>query len=78
MDYNITAKDILKFVGGEENIQNVTHCMTRLRFNLKDLNKVVSKKLEGVAGVMGTIYSGDQFQVIIGSEVSNVYKAIQT
>jgi PTS system beta-glucosides-specific IIC component len=73
----MTAKNIQKYVGGEENIQNVTHCMTRLRFNLKDQNKVVSKMLESVPGVMGINYSGDQFQVIIGSNVSNVYKAIQ-
>jgi beta-glucoside PTS system EIICBA component len=76
LDYNITAKNILKFVGGEEIIQNVTHCMTRLRFNLIDQSKVVRKLLESVPGVLGT-NSGDQFQVIIGTDVSKVYKAIQ-
>ena len=61
---------------GEENIQHVIHCMTRLRFNLHDNSKVDRKKLEKVAGVMGTNISGDQFQIIIGNDVPKVYNAI--
>lgn len=77
MDYNKTAKEILQLVGGEENVQNIIQCMTRLRFKLTDQSKVDTKKLESVNGVMGTNISGDQFQVIIGNDVSKVYKAIQ-
>lgn len=76
MDYNKLSKEILQHVGGEENVQNVIHCMTRLRFNLKDDAKVERSQLENLDGVMGTNVSGNQFQVIIGNEVPKVYKAI--
>ncbi|MFP7159428.1 beta-glucoside-specific PTS transporter subunit IIABC [Priestia aryabhattai] len=76
MDYNKTSKAILQLVGSEENVQNVIHCMTRLRFNLYDNSKVDRAKLEKVPGVMGTNISSGQFQLIIGNEVSKVYKAI--
>ncbi|WP_028392494.1 beta-glucoside-specific PTS transporter subunit IIABC [Bacillus cihuensis] len=76
MDYNKTAKEILQLIGGEENVQNVIHCMTRLRFNLYDNSKADRNKLEKVLGVMGINISGGQFQVIIGNEVPKVYKAI--
>ena len=77
MDYNQTAKSIIELVGGESNVQNMTHCMTRLRFNLHDKSKADRKALEKVPGVMGTNMSGDQFQIIIGNDVPKVYKAIQ-
>lgn len=76
MDFNKTAKEIIELVGGEENVQHVIHCMTRLRFNLHDNSKVDRKKLEKVDGVMGTNISGDQFQIIIGNDVPKVYNAI--
>ncbi|MDM5328870.1 beta-glucoside-specific PTS transporter subunit IIABC [Neobacillus sp. CF12] len=76
MDFNKTANGILEHIGGEKNVQNVIHCMTRLRFNLHDNSKVDRKKLEKVPGVMGTNVSGDQFQVIIGNDVPKVYNAI--
>lgn len=76
MDYNKTAKSILELVGGEENVQHVIHCMTRLRFNLHDDSKADRKKIEKIPGVMGTNVSGDQFQVIIGNDVPKVYNAI--
>ncbi|GAA5417311.1 PTS system beta-glucoside-specific EIIBCA component [Paraliobacillus ryukyuensis] len=74
MDYKKTAEEILQAVGGEENVQSVIHCMTRLRFNLYDNGKVNKSKIENLDGVMGTNVSGAQFQVIIGNEVPNVYK----
>jgi beta-glucoside PTS system EIICBA component len=76
MDFNQTAKGILEHIGGEENVQHVIHCMTRLRFNLHDNSKVDRKKIEKVPGVMGTNVSGDQFQIIIGNDVPKVYNAI--
>lgn len=76
MDFNQTAKGILEHIGGEENVQHVIHCMTRLRFNLNDNSKVDRKKIEKVPGVMGTNVSGDQFQIIIGNDVPKVYNAI--
>ncbi|WP_100407736.1 beta-glucoside-specific PTS transporter subunit IIABC [Bacillus solitudinis] len=76
MDYNETAREILRNVGGQENVQQAIHCMTRLRFNLNDNTKVNRTELENVPGVMGTNISGSQFQVIIGNEVPKVYNAI--
>ncbi|MET1170900.1 beta-glucoside-specific PTS transporter subunit IIABC [Paenibacillus amylolyticus] len=76
MDKQQLSKDILKLVGGEENIDQVTHCMTRLRFNLNDNNQADRTTLKNTPGVMGVTENGGQFQVIIGSEVSEVYKAL--
>ncbi|WP_160723802.1 beta-glucoside-specific PTS transporter subunit IIABC [Bacillus sp. USDA818B3_A] len=76
MDYKKTAISIVELVGGEGNVQNVIHCMTRLRFNLHDQSKVDRKTLEKVPGIMGTNISGDQFQIIIGNDVPKVYNAI--
>ncbi|PKQ90959.1 PTS beta-glucoside transporter subunit EIIBCA [Paenibacillus sp. BGI2013] len=76
MDKQQLSKDILKLVGGEENIDQVSHCMTRLRFNLNDNNQADRTTLKNTPGVMGVTENGGQFQVIIGSEVSEVYKAL--
>ncbi|MEK4668427.1 beta-glucoside-specific PTS transporter subunit IIABC [Niallia sp. FSL R7-0271] len=76
MDYNKLSKEILQQVGGEENVDNVIHCMTRLRFNLKDNSKANRPQIEALEGVMGTNISGGQFQIIIGNDVPKVYKGI--
>ncbi|QUF65269.1 beta-glucoside-specific PTS transporter subunit IIABC [Bacillus atrophaeus] len=76
MDYHKVSKEILQLVGGEENVQNVIHCMTRLRFNLHDNAKADRSRLEQMDGVMGTNISGEQFQIIIGNNVPKVYKAL--
>lgn len=76
MDYDKLSKDILQLVGGEENVQRVIHCMTRLRFNLHDNAKADRSQLEQLPGVMGTNISGEQFQIIIGNDVPKVYQAI--
>ncbi|WP_339319499.1 beta-glucoside-specific PTS transporter subunit IIABC [Paenibacillus sp. FSL R10-2734] len=76
MDQQQLSKDILKLVGGEENIDQVTHCMTRLRFNLNDNNKADKKTLQNTPGVMGVTINGGQFQVIIGNDVPKVYNAL--
>ncbi|WP_411346381.1 beta-glucoside-specific PTS transporter subunit IIABC [Paenibacillus sp. WLX1005] len=74
MDKAKVAQDVLKLVGGEQNVDQVTHCMTRLRFNLHDDNKADKAQLEKTEGVMGVMKNGGQFQVIIGNEVAGVYK----
>lgn len=76
MDKQQLSKDILKLVGGEENIDQVTHCMTRLRFNLNDNSKADKKTLQNTPGVMGVMINGGQFQIIIGNEVPKVYNAL--
>ncbi|AIQ48219.1 PTS beta-glucoside transporter subunit IIA [Paenibacillus sp. FSL R7-0273] len=76
MDKTALSKDILKLVGGEENIEQVTHCMTRLRFNLNDNNKADKAALQKTDGVMGVMINGGQFQVIIGNDVPVVYNEL--
>lgn len=73
MDQQKLAKEILKLVGGEDNIQDYTHCMTRLRFNLRDNGTADRAKLKELPGVMDVNINGGQFQVIIGNDVSKVY-----
>lgn len=73
MDKAKLSKDILAMVGGEENVDQVVHCMTRLRFNLHD-DKIPNKKeIEKLDGVMGVMINGGQYQVIIGNEVAGVH-----
>lgn len=77
MDYNKIGRDIIKGVGGKENINNLTHCFTRLRFELKDKDKADSDLLNQVEAVISTVYSGGQYQVVIGNKVEKVFKAVQ-
>ncbi|MEQ9917469.1 beta-glucoside-specific PTS transporter subunit IIABC [Pectobacterium aroidearum] len=76
MDYKETASRIIEHLGGSSNIISLFHCITRLRFYLKDVNKVDRQALENLDGVMGINLSGDQFQVIIGGKVAQVCQAI--
>lgn len=76
MKFKEIAIQVLEHIGGEENVSHVTHCVTRLRFNLKDDSKVSIEKLKKVKGVMGCVDKGGQFQVIIGNDVSDVYKEL--
>ncbi|MEK5053780.1 beta-glucoside-specific PTS transporter subunit IIABC [Niallia sp. FSL K6-0212] len=78
MNYQDLAKVIIDKVGGEENVKSLTHCATRLRFNLKDDQKPDEKTLKSTPGIMGVVNKGGQYQVIIGSDVGNVYKEIIT
>jgi len=73
MNFEKLASDILENVGGEKNVSNVTHCATRLRLNLKDSSKANEEILKKIKGVMGIVNKGGQFQIIIGSDVNNVY-----
>lgn len=74
--YQELARTIIKNVGGGENISNFTHCATRLRFNLKNDSKADLQTLKSTKGVIGVVNSNGQLQIIIGSDVSNVYKEI--
>ncbi|WP_067780658.1 glucose PTS transporter subunit IIA [Actinomyces vulturis] len=72
-----TAPDILKAVGGADNILHFTHCATRLRFELKDASVIDQAAVEAIPGVLGAVpQSGDRYQIIIGATVANVYNAI--
>lgn len=74
MDYEKIAGKILKHVGGEKNISNVGHCATRLRFNLNDESKADIEALKNTEGIVGVVSKGGQYQVIIGSDVPQVYQ----
>ena len=76
MDYKQLAQQILQAVGGEQNVDSLTHCVTRLRFVLKDNQSIDVDKLNALAGVIGTNRQGEQFQVIIGNDVVKVYNEL--
>jgi len=67
------SKELLKLVGGKENISAITHCVTRMRFVLNDLSKADKDGIEKLKSVKGTFTQAGQFQVIIGNEVSDFY-----
>ncbi|PFG18245.1 PTS system IIA component (Glc family) /PTS system IIB component (Glc family) /PTS system IIC component (Glc family) [Propionicimonas paludicola] len=72
-----TAAQIVAKVGGPSNIVSLTHCATRLRFELKDAGKVDAAALDKIPGVMGTVpQSGDRYQVVIGGAVQSTYNQI--
>ena len=66
------AQSVLAAVGGKENIVSVTHCMTRLRFNLKDMSIPKDDEVKAIKGTMGVARSSGQYQVIVGTNVDNV------
>lgn len=70
------ARDILENIGGEENVESLRHCITRLRFNLKDESKANTDYLKKRDGIVTVVQSGGQYQVVIGNEVADVYEAI--
>lgn len=74
--YEDLARDIIEHVGGEENVSGLRHCITRLRFNLKDEDKADTDYLKKRDGVVTVVQSGGQYQVVIGNEVEQVYDAI--
>lgn len=76
MNYGDLASRIIENVGGKENVLSLTNCATRLRFNLKDDSKANTEVLKNTKGVMGVVNKGGQYQIIIGSDVANVCKAI--
>ena len=78
MNNNLTAKSILKYVGGSGNIEKSWHCATRIRVVPKNEDKVSMEDLKRINGVIGVVKSGDQFQMVIGNQVSTVYNQFQS
>ncbi|WP_291292786.1 beta-glucoside-specific PTS transporter subunit IIABC [Enterococcus sp.] len=74
MAYKELVEEILKYVGGKENIAGLTHCITRLRFNLKDESIADTVALKKTKGVVTVVQSGGQYQVVIGNHVPEVYQ----
>ncbi len=76
MNFENQASEIIKYIGGEENILGLTHCATRLRFTLKDDEIADVEKIKTIKGVLGVAKNGGQFQIIIGNEVPKAFAAI--
>ena len=76
MDYKKMAEEILPLVGGKQNVMSLMHCATRLRFTLKDGALFKPDDLKKVKGVMGAMFTGGQYQIIIGTDVNHVYNAL--
>lgn len=77
MDYKEVGLAVLKQIGGKENVAMVTHCATRLRFELVDKSKANKRQLEKTPGVISVVDSGGQYQVVIGNDVQTAFKAIK-
>lgn len=75
-DYSELAKDIVAHVGGKENVVDLRHCVTRLRFRLKDEAKADTDYLKQREGVVTVVKAGGQYQVVIGNHVPDVYVAV--
>ncbi|MFV8210851.1 beta-glucoside-specific PTS transporter subunit IIABC [Streptococcus pluranimalium] len=75
-DYTELAKDIVAHVGGKDNVVNLRHCVTRLRFVLKDEAKADTDYLKARDGVVTVVKAGGQYQVVIGNHVPDVYAAV--
>lgn len=71
--YDLLAKDIIKKVGGKDNIISLVHCVTRLRFNLKDESLADDEALKQMEGVITVMHSSGQYQVVIGNHVPQVF-----
>lgn len=76
IDYRITARELVKELGGDANITKVTHCATRLRFILKDESIVDSSKVTKIPGVITTVQAGGQYQVVIGNHVKDAFNFV--
>ena len=76
MKYEKLSKDIVEAVGGKENVVSLHHCVTRLRFKLKSNDKADMERLKKMDGVATTLISGEQFQVVIGNHVADVFAEV--
>ncbi|MBR1892999.1 MAG: PTS glucose transporter subunit IIA [Lachnospiraceae bacterium] len=74
--YDGLARIIIQNVGGKDNIQSITHCVTRLRFKLADESKANTDILKGTDGIVTVIQSGGQYMVVIGNHVPQVFDAV--
>lgn len=75
-DYSNLSKVIIKQVGGKENIISLKHCVTRLRFQLKDENLANTEVLKDTKGVVTVVRAGGQYQIVVGNAVADIYKEI--
>ena len=74
--YDDLARAILENVGGKENVNSVAHCITRVRFKLKDEGKADTEAIEKLEGVIKVMQANGQYQVVVGNKVEDVYDAV--
>ena len=75
-NYDVLADSVVELIGGKDNVRFFTHCVTRLRFNVKDRSIVKMDEIKDLPGVAGAQWSGEQLQIIIGQDVGSVYELI--
>ena len=75
-DWNKLATDVIELVGGSDNITSITHCVTRLRFMLKDESKADDQRIGQLDGVIQVMHASGQYQVVIGNKVGEAYDAV--
>lgn len=73
MDYAKIAQDIITACGGYQNISSITHCSTRLRLFINSKGKVDQNQIKSLEGVLGTVYSNDEYQIILGKNLIPIY-----
>ncbi|SDZ53595.1 PTS system, beta-glucosides-specific IIC component [Evansella caseinilytica] len=77
MDYQKVASEVLDAIGGKENLEELTHCATRLRFSVNDKSKINEEKLKNNTKILGFVNNNGNYQIIIGPSVQDVYNAIR-
>ncbi|MDP9697812.1 PTS system beta-glucosides-specific IIC component [Paenibacillus intestini] len=77
MNHRELSKEIIRLTGGQENITQAWHCITRLRFNVREEKKVQLEQIRALDGVLGAQFQNDQFQVVIGNKVAAVYEELE-
>lgn len=75
-DYPAIASSVVELVGGKDNISSVKHCITRLRFMLKDQDKAKTDDIKAVSGVVDVVIGNGQYQVVIGPDVEDAFDEV--
>lgn len=76
MKYEKMVREIVEAIGGKENILNVYHCATRLRFQLKQEDTIQDETVKNIEGVLSVVKGGGQYQIVIGRHVGDVYQEL--
>lgn len=76
MDYKQLAVAIIENIGGKSNVKSVVHCATRLRFTLNDATLADTEKISSLKGVLKVVNAGGQYQIVIGTDVPQVYQEV--
>lgn len=76
LDYGRVAENIIANIGGRENVAGVRHCITRVRFKLKDEGRADDDKVKNLEGVISVVHGGGEYMVVIGDAVADVYEAV--